>query len=191
MKKLILLCIVSVMCCSLWACSSSETTSNASTGIPDDLVVVLPDGQELYLYMPHDDAAEILGPADSMEEVRSGKIYNYDELFLSVAYKNNLLVYSIIRPGTPCHLRNGLNPSSKKTDFINADFPSEDAPIKYYLINGTHYELTKALPTTESFQSAAVISGSYKYVAANKPDFEGYSLSISDYRSGLRLEFDD
>ncbi|MDE6930073.1 MAG: hypothetical protein K2P02_04885 [Lachnospiraceae bacterium] len=44
----------------LSACSKQQY----STAFPEDLIVVLPDGKELSLYMPHDDAAEILGAAD-------------------------------------------------------------------------------------------------------------------------------
>ena len=38
----------------LSACSKQQD----STAFPEDLIVVLPDGKELSLYMPHDDAAE-------------------------------------------------------------------------------------------------------------------------------------
>ena len=50
------------------ACSKQQD----STAFPEDLIVVLPDGKELSLYMPHDDAAEILGAADSVDDYLSG-----------------------------------------------------------------------------------------------------------------------
>lgn len=190
MKKLILLCIVSVMCCSLWACSSSKTTSNASTGIPDDLVVVLPDGQELYLYMPHDDAAEILGPANSTKDM-GGKNYQYDTLGLTVAYKNNLLASLYLNADSPCSLKNGLSPSSGKSDFVKAGFSEENWPQKFYQIEDDRYKTLEKQPSTASFKTVAFVGSSVRYTNADKPSFKGYNINIIDHYSSMNLDFDD
>lgn len=190
MKKLVFLCILSVMCCFLWACSSSETTSDASTGIPDDLVVVLPDGQELYLYMPHDDAAEILGPSDSISDI-GGKSYRYDTFGLSVAYKDNLLAFLSLSPDTTCHLKNGLSPSSGKSDFVKAGFSEERSPKKFYLINDGNYNSTEEQPLTALFKTAAFVGSADLYKNADKPGFTGYRIDIFDHYSGMNMGFDD
>lgn len=191
MKKLVFLCILSVMCCFLWACSSSETTSDASTGIPDDLVVVLPDGQELYLYMPHDDAAEILGPADSTGNI-GGTYYMYDKLSLTVAYKDNLLASLHLDTNSPCSLKNGLSPSSGKSDFINAGFSDKILPKKYYIIKDGKYKPTAEEPPFDTpFKSAIFIGSTLLYSNADKPGFKGYDIDIIDHYSSVNLGFDD
>ena len=116
MKKF-LFTILLISTLSLSACSKQQD----STAFPEDLIVVLPDGKELSLYMPHDDAAEILGPADSVVSYAPvGTFYVYEDLKLSIGYNEELLAYLSIKEDSPCILKNGLSSSSGKSDFVQA-----------------------------------------------------------------------
>ena len=176
MKKLIF-SILLISTLLLSACSKEADT----TAFPDDLVVVLPDGQELALYMPHDDAAEILGPADSVDDLSSGHFYSYDSLGLGVGYKDSLLVYVLLDNDSSCSLKSGLSRSSGKSDFVKHEFAGDEFAYKWYSISNGHY-----IPTTEKpenspvFQSLSFVESSTSYAAADSPDFVGYRLSIGD-----------
>ncbi len=179
MKKLIFsILLISILLLS--ACSKEADT----TAFPDDLVVVLPDGQELALYMPHDDAAEILGPADSVRDrgIKFGHLYSYESLGLGVGYKDDLLVSLIIDGDSPCSLKSGLSRSSGKSDFVKHGFTEDEFARKWYSISDGHY-----LPHTEApedipeFLSFAQVDCPTAYSAADSPDFVGYDLYITDY----------
>ncbi len=162
----------------LSACSKQQD----STSFPEDLVVVLPDGKELSLYMPHDDAAEILGATDYTDAYfLGGKQYVYEDLGLDIGYKDGLLAYIRVDALSPCSLKNGLNSSSGKSDFVKDGF-SEDAPgVKYYLISDGHYTPGKGLPDTEySFHSVPTIFLFPPYSEADSPYFDGYSIIVTD-----------
>ncbi len=165
----------------LSACSKQQD----STAFPEDLIVVLPDGKELSLYMPHDDAAEILGAADYTDTyILGGEWYVYEALGLNIGYKDELLAYICINETSPCILKNGLNPSSGKSDFVKAGFSDNGFGGKYYLINDGHYT---SMPRTKrpaeefSFLSIAIVLLSPPYSRADSPYFGGYSITISDY----------
>ncbi len=177
MKKLIFnILLISTLLLS--ACSKEADT----TAFPDDLVVVLPDGQELALYMPHDDAAEILGPADSVDDLLGfGHDYSYENLGLSVGYKDNLLISITIEGGSPCSLKSGLSPSSGKSDFVKHGFSEDEFAYKCYSIKDGHYIPSTVPPEeTPTFQSHAQVGNYQSYSSADSPDFDGYTLSVID-----------
>ena len=166
----------------LSACSKQQD----STAFPEDLIVVLPDGKELSLYMPHDDAAEILGAADYTDTfLFGGKQYVYEDLGLETGYKDGLLAYIRIDAISPCTLKNGLNPSSGKSDFVKNGFSEDAYGAKYYLISDGHYTPSKGFTDTEySFHSVPIILVFPPYSEADSPYFEGYSIRVTDdYRS--------
>ncbi len=162
----------------LSACSKQQD----STAFPEDLIVVLPDGKELSLYMPHDDAAEILGAADYTDTyILGGERYVYGDLGLNIGYKEELLAYIRINETSPCTLKNGLNPSSGKSDFVKAGFSEEASGLKYYLISDGRYIPSIEHPHSEcSFHSAPVILIFPSYKEADSPSFEGYSIIVCD-----------
>lgn len=180
MKKLIF-SILLISTLLLSACSKEADT----TAFPDDLVVVLPDGQELALYMPHDDAAEILGPADSVDDILEfGHNYSYENLGLDIGYKDDLLVSIWIDESSPCSLKNGLSPSSTKSDFVEEGFTEETLAFKYYSINDGHYihEIVDLYSSTKApFQSAAMVCTLRDYSTADSPNFDGYPMLVADY----------
>lgn len=163
----------------LSACSKQQD----STAFPEDLIVVLPDGKELSLYMPHDDAAEILGAADFIDDyVSGGELYIYNDLALDIGYNEEILAYIRVNETSPCTLKNGLNPSCGKSDFIKAGFSDGNYGDKYYLISDGHYTPSAKLPDEKySFRSIAVIYSSRSYKEADSPSFEGYPITISDH----------
>ncbi len=176
MKKLIFnILLISTLLLS--ACSKEADT----TAFPDDLVVVLPDGQELALYMPHDDAAEILGPADSVDDLSSGHFYSYDSLGLGVGYKDSLLVYVLLDNDSSCSLKSGLSRSSGKSDFVKHGFAEDEFAYKCYSIEDGHYISSTEEPEgSPVFQSRVHVNSFTSYAAADSPDFVGYRLSIGD-----------
>ena len=161
------------------ACSKQQD----STAFPEDLIVVLPDGKELSLYMPHDDAAEILGAADSVDDYLSGgELYIYEDLGLEIGYNEELLAYIRIDDSSPCSLKNGLNPSSGKSDFVKAGFSDDSFGIKYYLITDGHYTPSTNLPDEKySFHAVPIILVFPSYNYADSPYFDGYSIIVSDH----------
>ena len=163
----------------LSACSKQQD----STAFPEDLIVVLPDGKELSLYMPHDDAAEILGAADYMDiDITGGKLYIYESLGLKTGYNEGLLAYIRIDDSSPCSLKNGLNPSSGKSDFVKAGFSDDSFGIKYYLITDGHYTPSTNLPDEKySFHAVPIILVFPSYNYADSPYFDGYSIIVSDH----------
>lgn len=191
MKKFILLCTLLAVCITFTACSKSEPATKASSGIPDDLVVVLPDGQEIYLYMPHDDAAEILGPADELfkSDDIEGNWYIYNDLGLWLAYTEGLLSWVEIKPESSCQLKSGINPKSKKSDFIKAGFAETH---KYYQVeDSTFSPLEQAPDNVSAFHSFVIVDGPYSYELADKPNFIGYTISISDFYTDSNRRYDD
>lgn len=179
--KRFLFTILFVFTLFLSACSKQQD----STAFPEDLIVVLPDGKELSLYMPHDDAAEILGAADYMDDyVGVGELYIYEDLGLDIGYNKDFLVYLSVDKASPCTLKNGLNPSSGKSDFVKAGFSDSNYGDKYYLINDGHFTpilITEPPATKFSFRSAATILLYPSYGEADSPFFGGYSITIGDY----------
>ena len=162
----------------LSACSKQQD----STAFPEDLIVVLPNGKELSLYMPHDDAAEILGAADYIDDgFWDSKVSIYEDLGLEIGYNEELLSYISIDNTSPCTLKNGLNPSSGKSDFVKAGFSEEASGLKYYIINDGRYIPSIEHPHSEcSFHSAPVILIFPSYREADSPSFEGYSIIVCD-----------
>jgi hypothetical protein len=162
----------------LSACSKQQD----STAFPEDLIVVLPDGKELSLYMPHDDAAEILGVADYTDtDLFGGKMYIYEDLGLETGYNEGLLAYISIDETSPCTLKNGLNPSSGKSDFVKAGFSDNPYGIKYYSISEQHYIPSAEPPEAEfSFRSVATVFVYPGYKEADSPYFDGYSITVND-----------
>ena len=178
MKKF-LFTILLISTLSISACSKQQD----STAFPEDLIVVLPDGKELSLYMPHDDAAEILGPADSVESYAPvGTFYVYEDLKLSIGYNEELLAYLSIKEDSPCILKNGLSSSSGKSDFVQAGFLEKRGGVKYYLFSDENYTSSTKRPDVEpSFQLIAFILISPDYSEADSPSFEGYSILVADH----------
>ena len=161
------------------ACSKQQD----STAFPEDLIVVLPDGKELSLYMPHDDAAEILGAADYTDTyILGGKWYIYEDLGLNIGYNEGLLSYILINATSPCSLKNGLSPSSQKSNFVKAGFSEDSYAHKYYSINeGQYTPITESPDKKKSFQSLVVVFAFPPYHEADSPSFEGYLITIGDY----------
>lgn len=185
MKKFIVSCIL-LLCITLSGCSGSDKNK-----IPDDLIVVLPDNKEIYLYMPHDDAAEVLGPSSEVKDFDGhGSQYVYDDLKLYVMYTDGLLTYINLQPETSCKLKSGLNPASKKSDFVSAGFDDGDAIIKYFTIDDGKYNKTKEQPTPLEFQTTVIIGGNLLYKAADKPKFKGFPIYVSDYYCSIWGKFD-
>ena len=162
----------------LSACSKQQD----STAFPEDLIVVLPDGKELSLYMPHDDADEILGAADYTDTNSLGdKIYIYKDLGLETGYNEGFLAYIFIDDTSPCSLKNGLNSSSGKSDFVKAGFSEDSYGVKYYTINDGRYIPSAESPEVEiSFRSVATVSIYPDYKEADAPYFDGYSITVND-----------
>ena len=177
MKKF-LFTILLISTLSLSACSKQKD----STAFPEDLIVVLPDGKELSLYMPHDEGQQILGAADYTDTYTlGGERYVYGDLGLNIGYKEELLAYIRINETSPCTLKNGLNPSSGKSDFVKAGFSEEASGLKYYLISDGRYIPSIEHPHSEcSFHSAPVILIFPSYREADSPSFEGYSIIVCD-----------
>ena len=163
----------------LSACSKQQD----STAFPEDLIVVLPDGKELSLYMPHDDAAEILGVADYTDtDLFGGKMYIYEDLGLETGYNEGLLAYISIDETYPCTLKNGLNPSSGKSDFMKAGFSEDASGGKYYAVSEGRYIPSTEFPEVEiSFRSAVNLFVYPDYKEADSPSFDGYSITVSDF----------
>ena len=163
----------------LSACSKQQD----STAFPEDLIVVLPDGKELSLYMPHDDAAEILGAADSVDDYLSGgELYIYEDLGLEIGYNEELLAYIRIDDSSPCSLKNGLNSSSGKSDFMKAGFSEDASGGKYYAVSEGRYIPSTEFPEVEiSFRSAVNLFVYPDYKEADSPSFDGYSITVSDF----------
>ena len=162
----------------LSACSKQQD----STAFPEDLIVVLPDGKELSLYMPHDDAAEILGAADYTDTyILGGERYVYEDLGLDIGYKDGLLAYISVKETSSCSLQNGLNSSSGKSDFVKAGFSEDSYGVKYYTINDGRYIPSAESPEVEiSFRSVATVSIYPDYKEADAPYFDGYSITVND-----------
>lgn len=185
MKKFIVSCIL-LLCIALSGCSGGDKNK-----IPDDLIVVLPDGKEIYLYMPHDDAAEVLGTSSEIKmEKQLGSQYIYNDLKLSVRYTENLLTEIILQPGTACKSKSGLSPKSKKSDFINAGFNNSDAILKYYSKDSETFVQIKNKPESSSFQSTILLTSSYYYTTADTPNFKGFPIHIVDYHCISTHKFD-
>lgn len=185
MKKFIISCIL-LLCIALFGCSSGDKNK-----IPDDLVVVLPDGKEIYLYMSHDDAAEVLGPSDEVKDFDGrGSQYVYDDLKLWVMYTDGLLTYINLQPDTSCKLKSGLSPSSKKSDFVSAGFDDGDAAEKYYAIDNGKYSNIKDRPSSYEFGTTVTVSSNLLYKAADKPKFKGFPISVSDLYCSMWLKYD-
>ncbi len=162
----------------LSACSKQQD----STAFPEDLIVVLPDGKELSLYMPHGDAAEILGAADYTDtDILGGKRYVYEDLGLDIGYKDGLLAYISVQQTSSCSLKNGLNSSSGKSDFVKAGFSDGNYGNKYYLISdGSHIPSTECPEAEFSFRSVVSLYVYPSYSEADSPSFEGYSITVMD-----------
>lgn len=175
----------------LSACSAANlVSSKTTTSFPEDLVVVLPDGQELSLYMPHADAAEILGPADSFDDDALFPMYHYEDLQLDIGYnKDDYTACIILGRQSPCTLKNGIGPSSKKSDFIEAGFSEESsAPLKFYTIDNGHYTACFELPKNVEyhFQEAASVSSPSMYTSVDQPIFKGFLIYVSDHEASMR-----
>ena len=162
----------------LSACSKQQD----STAFPEDLIVVLPDGKELSLYMPHDDAAEILGAADYTDtDILGGKRYVYEDLGLDIGYKDGLLAYISVKETSSCSLQNGLNSSSGKSDFMKAGFSEDASGGKYYAVSEGRYIPSTEFPEVEiSFRSAVNLFVYPDYKEADSPYFDGYSITVND-----------
>lgn len=185
MKKFIVSCIL-LLCITLSGCSGSDKNK-----IPDDLIVVLPDSKEIYLYMPHDDAAEVLGPSSEVKDFDGhGSQYVYDDLKLYVMYTDGLLTYINLQPETSCKLKNGLSPASKKSDFIKAGFNDGDIAVKYYAFNNGAYNKINEPSSTYDFQSIAIINSTYLYKAMDDSKFKGYPLEVCDLYCASLRKFD-
>lgn len=118
-RILIILAFVVLVLCS---CSGANKKTTAPDDIPDDLVAILPSGDEIYIYMTRDNAEKLINSQGTQDSL--GRV-NYEELDLRVGYIDNQLVDIELGRNSKIKLKSGIS-ANTKFDELDSDFENLD-----------------------------------------------------------------
>lgn len=119
-RKILILVVFAVLI--LCSCSGTKKKAIAPDDIPDDLVAVLPSGDEIYIYMARDSAEELIEDQGTQDSVG---VVNYEDLDLHVGYLDNKLVYIAFGRNSKIQLKSGISVDTKFNE-LDSDFDTLD-----------------------------------------------------------------
>ncbi|WP_320958966.1 hypothetical protein [Hungatella effluvii] len=183
-KKLFLLVIFVIFILS--ACSGTKKKALAPNDIPDELVAVLPSGDELYIYMTRDSAEELISGQGAQD---SFGLVNYENINLQVGYIDDKLVYMGWGDDSKIYLKSGISGDTKFNE-LDLDFETSGGEKVQHAIKRFKYEAEKKIIETKVNESNGILPFEYINVVVDFYDNELSKTSVFDVYAGMNVNFD-
>lgn len=183
-KKLFLLVIFVIFILS--ACFGTKKKAVAPNDIPDDLVAVLPSGDELYIYMTRDSAENLISGQGTQDSLG---LVNYEDINLQVGYIDDKLVYMGWGNNSEIYLKSGISGDTKFNE-LDLDFETSGGEKVQHAIKRFKYEAEKKIIETKVNESSGILPFEYINVVVDFYDNEFSKTSVFDVYAGMTVNLD-
>ncbi|MBC5712391.1 hypothetical protein H8S75_31310 [Hungatella sp. L12] len=185
MKKRLFLLVIFVIFI-LNACSGTKKKAVAPNDIPDDLVAVLPSGDELYIYMMRDSAEKLIYGQGTQDILG---LVNYEDINLRVGYIDDKLVYMDWGNNSEIYLKSGIS-SDTKFNELDSNFETSSGEKVQHAIRRFKYEAGKKIIETKVNEGSGILPFEYINVVVDFYNNEFSKTSVFDVYAGRTVKFD-
>lgn len=185
MKKRLFLLVFFVIII-LCACSGTNKKTIAPNDIPNDLVAVLPSGDELYIYMARDSAEKLIYGQGTQNSLG---LVNYEDLNLQVGYIDDKLVYMDWGNNSEIHLKSGISVDIEFNE-LDSDFVTSGGEKVQHAIKRFKNEPGKKIIETKENEGSGILPFEYINVVVDFYDNGFSKLAVFDVYAGLNANLD-
>lgn len=186
MKKRILLLLITIMLV-LCSCSGQEKKTVAPDEVPDDLIAVLPSGDELYIYMDRSIVEQLIQSQGIQNDRR---LVNYDDLDLEVGYIDDKLVYMSFGKKSKIYLKFGISAATKIDELKDAGYEIYENSRFSFAVKRYMHDEDRFTETSENVGGKAK-PFEYTNIDVNFKDGMVDNVSFFDLYAGMTLKFDE